>query len=68
MHMTASTTLPLAAPLDTDERVAFVDAALAVAGHDFTDPPLRDIVEQAARHELTGAEAVAAIRQHIQGS
>lgn len=52
------------APVD---RVAFADAALALAGHEVTDPALRAIVEQAARDELTGDEAVAAIRRHVQG-
>lgn len=50
-----------------DERLAFADAALALAGHEVTDPALRAIVEQAARHELTGDEARAAIRRHVQG-
>mgnify|MGYP000053024816 CR=1 FL=1 len=50
------------------DRVAFADAALAVAGHEVADPVLRAIVEQAARDELTGDEAVAAIRRHVQGT
>lgn len=58
----------LRAPAATvDERLTFADAALALAGHEVTDPQLRDILEQAARHELTGDEAVAAIRRHVQG-
>ncbi|MGL5929314.1 MAG: hypothetical protein ACRCY8_10280 [Dermatophilaceae bacterium] len=52
---------------EIDDRLAFADAALALAGHEITDPVLRDIVEQAARHELTGDEARAAIRRHVQG-
>ncbi|MDQ1215464.1 hypothetical protein [Microbacterium arborescens] len=48
-------------------RLAFADAALALAGHEVTDPALRTIVERAARHELTGDEARAAIRRHVQG-
>lgn len=46
-----------------DDRVAFADAA----GHEVTDPTLRGIVEAAARHEMTGDEARAAIRRHVQG-
>jgi len=49
------------------DRLAFADAALALAGHEVTDPSLRTIVERAARHELTGDEARAAIRRHVQG-
>jgi len=52
---------------DVDDRLAFADAALALAGHEVTDPTLRGIVEAAARHELTGDEARAAIRRHVQG-
>lgn len=36
------------------ERIAFADAALAAAGHEVTDPALRGILEQAARHEPDG--------------
>lgn len=58
----------LQAPAATvDERLIFADAALALAGHEVTDPQLRGLLEQAARHELTGDEAVAAIRRHVQG-
>ncbi|GAB2704736.1 hypothetical protein BKA24_001317 [Microbacterium marinum] len=50
-----------------DERMAFADAALALAGHEVTDSTLRTILERAARHELSGDEARAAIRRHVQG-
>jgi hypothetical protein len=62
----ALTVAPPAATRAAD-RVAFADAALALAGHEVTDPALRAIVEQVARDELTGDEAVAAIRRHVQG-
>jgi y4mF family transcriptional regulator len=45
----------------------FADAALALAGHEITDPTLRGVVEGAARHQLTTDEALAAIRLHVQG-
>lgn len=51
----------------TTDRLAFADAALALAGHAVTDPRLRDIVEAAARREMSGDEARAAIRRHVQG-
>lgn len=65
MARTITATRP--APADVDERLAFADAALALAGHEVTDPALRAIVESAVRHELTGDEAVAAICRHVQG-
>lgn len=65
MARTITATRP--APAVGDERLALADAALALAGHEVTDPALRAIVESAARHELTGDEAVAAIRRHVQG-
>ncbi|PDQ36441.1 MAG: hypothetical protein B5766_00710 [Candidatus Lumbricidophila eiseniae] len=65
MARTITATRPT--PAEVDERLAFADAALAVAGHEVTDPTLRGIVERAARHELTGDEARVAIRRHVQG-
>ena len=65
MARTITATRP--APTAVDEHLAFADAALALAGQEVTDPALRAIVESAARHELTGDEAVAAIRRHVQG-
>lgn len=52
---------------DADERAAFADAALALAGHRVSDPELRTILDRAARHELTADEAIVAIRTHVQG-
>ncbi|AZZ49772.1 hypothetical protein C5C31_14770 [Rathayibacter rathayi] len=53
--------------VDVDRNLAFADAALALAGHEVTDPVLCAIAQRAARHELTGDEAVAEIRRHVQG-
>jgi len=49
------------------ESLAFADAALALAGHQVTDPVLLEISERAAREEITSEEAVAAIRRHVIG-
>ncbi|OUE18086.1 hypothetical protein BFL34_02839 [Clavibacter michiganensis] len=49
------------------DHLAFADAALALGGHEVTDPVLRAILERAARHEITADEAIAEIRRHIQG-
>lgn len=65
MARTGTATRP--APAVVDEHLAFADAALALAGHEVTDPALRSILGQQARHELTGDEARAAIRRHVQG-
>lgn len=65
MARTITATRPT--PAVVDEHLAFADAALALAGHEVTDPALRAILEQQARHEMTGDEARAAIRRHVQG-
>ncbi|OJU45367.1 MAG: hypothetical protein BGN98_09310 [Microbacterium sp. 69-7] len=50
-----------------EDRLAFADAALALAGHEVTDPTLRALMERVASNELTADEAVAAMRRHVQG-
>lgn len=49
------------------EKLAFARAALALAGHEVTDLALRNILEQQACGNLTGEQARAAIRKHVQG-
>ncbi|WP_133753578.1 hypothetical protein ACF3NT_02860 [Naumannella halotolerans] len=49
------------------ERLAFANAALALAGHEIVDPALRDIVERAARRQLTASEAIHIARRRSQG-
>ncbi|WP_028707299.1 antitoxin VbhA family protein [Propionicicella superfundia] len=51
---------------DVDDRLAFADAALGLAGHEVTDPALRALMERVASNEMTADEAVAAMRQHVQ--
>ena len=53
---------------DAAARLAFADAALALAGHEITNSALRDVVERAARRELTAEEAVALASRRVQGS
>lgn len=48
-----------------EKNLMFADAALALAGHEATDPEWRGVLEQTARHEVTGDEAIAAIRRHL---
>ena len=49
------------------ESSVFAKAALALAGHEVTDLTLRNILEQQAHGNLTGEQARAAIRKHVQG-
>ena len=50
-----------------EEKLAFAKAALALAGHEVTDLALYNILEQQACGNLTGEQARAAIRKHVQG-
>ena len=52
---------------NTRERIAFADAALALAGHEVTDPYLNDLAARQARGELSGEEARQLGLQHITG-
>ncbi|MFZ4842832.1 hypothetical protein [Mycetocola saprophilus] len=45
--------------------VAFADAALALAGHELSDPVLRALLERVARGELDASVAVAEMRRHV---
>lgn len=49
------------------ERLAFADAALGAAGHEVTDPYLRDVLVRHAHGGITGDEARDLIRQHVLG-
>lgn len=46
--------------------LAFADGALGAAGHEITDPWTRELLERAARHEVTTEEAIAAVRARFQ--
>ncbi|CAQ03252.1 hypothetical protein ACR8AL_07555 [Clavibacter sepedonicus] len=48
------------------ESLAFADAALALGGHQVTDPVLLDITDRAAREEITAEDAITQIRRHVQ--
>lgn len=50
-----------------EEKLAFAKAALALAGHEVTNLALCNILEQQACGNLTGEQARAAIRKHVQG-
>lgn len=65
--MTRPVTTTHPTQVEVDERLAFADAALALAGHEVTDPVLRALMERVARGEMTGDDAVVAMRRHVQG-
>lgn len=62
-------TTPAIRPTEAEvrDRMAFADAALALARHEVADPTLRALLERVARNELTGNEARDAMRRHVQG-
>lgn len=49
-----------------EEKLTFVDAALAVAGHEITDPVMRDLLERVIRNEITADQAMAVARHYVQ--
>lgn len=64
--MTATTrTVP--SQVEVEARLGMARAASALAGHEVTDPVLKNLVEQVAREEITAEQAVAEMRRHVQG-
>ena len=49
-----------------EEKLNFVDAALAVAGHEITDPVMRDLLERVIRNEITADQAMAVACHYVQ--
>lgn len=50
-------TVARTAAADAEARIAFADAALALAGCQVTDPRLNDLIARQARGELSGDQA-----------
>lgn len=65
--MARSLTAADTANAEAAQHIALADAALAVAGHEVTDPSMRALMNRVARGELSGETAVAAMRRRIQG-
>lgn len=47
------------------EAMSFADAALALAGHTVTDAYIRDLLEQCLSGQISDAEYLAQVIQHI---
>ena len=65
--MTSSATIERTATAEAKDRIALADAALAVAGHEVDDVAVRALMESVAHGEMTGDQAVAALRRRVQG-
>lgn len=50
-----------------EARAQFARAANGLAGHEVTDPVLKDLVDSVHRDELTAEQAIAKARRHVQG-
>lgn len=46
-------------------RIGFADAALALAGHQVTDPVVNELARQVAAEQLTADEAIRLAMAHI---
>ncbi|EYT63970.1 hypothetical protein H489_0109885 [Curtobacterium flaccumfaciens UCD-AKU] len=52
-------------PAEADRRVDFADAALGAAGHQVTDPILREYSRRVAEGTMTAEDAIAAGMAHL---
>jgi hypothetical protein len=57
--------IPINSDAETERRLAFADGALGAAGHEVTDPTLRELSRQVAAGTLTADEAIARGMEHI---
>ena len=51
--------------IEDDDPLAFADAALGIAGHQVTDPVIRNLARSVADHDLTVDDAVRIAVEHI---
>lgn len=59
MSMSHARTGPAVSAAEVERRIRFADAVLGAAGHEVTDPALRELSRQVASGELTAEEAIA---------
>lgn len=63
--MSVSTQPPLVSQAAVREAISFADAALALAGHTVTDAHIRDLLEQCLSGQISDAEYIAQVTEHI---
>ena len=63
--MSVSAQTRLVAPSTVREAISFADVALALAGHTVTDTHIRDLLEQCLSGQISDAEYIAQLTQHI---
>ena len=63
--MSVSTQPRLVTQAAVHEAIAFADAAHALAGHAVTDAHIRDLLEQCLSGQISDAEYIAQVIQHI---
>ncbi|TFC01466.1 hypothetical protein E3O42_10125 [Cryobacterium adonitolivorans] len=57
--------VPAVDAAEVERRMSFSDAALGAAGHEVTDPELRELRRRAIRGDITAEAAIAAAVAHI---
>ena len=65
MGISQARTIPVVDVAEVERRMSFADGALGAAGHEVTDPILRNLRERAIRGEISAEEAIAAGFAHI---
>ena len=65
MTITHARTAPAVDEAEVERRMSFADAALGAAGHEVTDPTLRELNRQVAAGTLSAEEAIARGVTHI---
>lgn len=65
--MTAANVVERDSEAKVREHMAFVDAAMAVAGHEVKDPCVRNLTERVLKHEITAEQELELAKPHILG-
>lgn len=63
--MSVSVQPRLVTPVAVREAMSFADAALALAGHTVTDAHIRDLLEQCLSGQISDAEYITQVSQHV---
>ena len=65
MGISHARTIAVVDAAEVERRMSFADGALGAAGHEVTDPTLRELSRGVARGEISAEEAIAAGFAHI---